>query len=40
MLEYHHRVTIKITPVHQSQRRIFLNNEDPADVTIEETLIC
>ena len=38
MLEYNHRVTVKITSVHQSQRGVFLYDKNPTDVTVEEAL--
>jgi hypothetical protein len=39
MLKNHDRVTVKITSIHQSQCRIFLNDKDPPDVTVEEALV-
>jgi len=39
MLEYHDRVTIKITSIYQSQGRIFLDDKDPPDVTVKEALV-
>jgi len=39
MLEYNHGVTIKIASIYQSQCGIFVNDEDPADVTVKEPLV-
>jgi len=39
MLEYHDRITVKITSIHQSQCGILFNNKDPPDVTVEEALL-
>lgn len=40
MLKSHDRVIVQITFINEFQFRVFLLDENPSDVAVEETLVC